>query len=434
MSQPLLADRSARGRSYGSTATDDGHRDCSPAASAAAGQSSAADTFFHIVCITAGTGILQLPYALHSGGWVGVLYIVLAAAISVYSGRILVRCLYHRHGVRLQSYSEVAEAAFGPRGRITARVLKDVGLLGVVGTYIVLAGISIDSLVAGTAGEQLGPRFWIAASAAAVWAAIVLARAVHDVLLLSIFGTLTTVVMVVIVIGLGVGDLAQRRALPPTKLADMWMAPISLASICFSFGGNLNWPDLEASMKSPKQWDRTLTLATAFIAAVYLCVAAVGYGVYGDEVQSPILLSLPPGVAVATAKAMVTAHVLLACPILLTTVFNEAERDMGIGPAAGGSTWALLGRTAFRSTAVAAVAAAALFVPDFSKVVPILGAITSSLVVFVIPVACYVRLFRGQHSFSVWEYAWCVLIVCVGLGCLVIGTSQALADLGQPSG
>ncbi|KAJ2157231.1 hypothetical protein GGH15_005405, partial [Coemansia sp. RSA 562] len=158
--------------------------------------SSTTETFFHIVCITAGTGILQLPYALKSGGWAGMAYIALAAAISAYTGKILVRCLYYKHGVRLQSYSEVAEAAFGPRGRLVVRTLKDVNLLGVVGIYIVLAGISIDSLVVGTPVEQFGERFWIAASAVVVWAAIVAARQIHDVFVLSIFGTLTTVVMV----------------------------------------------------------------------------------------------------------------------------------------------------------------------------------------------------------------------------------------------
>ncbi|KAJ2772864.1 hypothetical protein IWQ57_001578 [Coemansia nantahalensis] len=416
MPQPLLPDGRTGSRSYGST-------DGPAAAATPAGQSSAVDTFFHIVCITAGTGILQLPYALRSGGWVGVAYIALAAAISAYTGRILVRCLYHRHGARLQTYSDVAEAAFGARGRVVARAIKDVGLLGVVGTYIVLAGISIESLVAGTAAGQLGARFWVATSAAAVWAAVVLARAAHDVVLLSVFGTLTTMAMVAIVVALGVGDLAHRRAHPPTKLADPQMAPIALASICFSFGGNLNWPDLEASMRSPKKWDRTLSLATAFVAAVYVCVAAVGYGVYGDDVQSPVFLSLPPGVAVTAAEAMITAHVLLACPIVLTAVFGEAERDLAIGPDARVS------RVLLRTATVAAVTATALLIPDFAKLVPILGAVTGSLAVFVIPVACYVRLFRGQHAFSAWEYAWCVLVVAVGLGCLVIGTAQAVADI-----
>ncbi|KAJ2553819.1 hypothetical protein EV175_002804, partial [Coemansia sp. RSA 1933] len=350
------------------------------------------EAFFHIVCITAGTGILQLPYALKVGGWAGVLYIVLAAVIAAYSGDILVKCLYYKQGVRLKSYPEIAEAAFGRYGRMVVRFLKDFNLLGVVGIYIVLAGVNINSLLADTAGGQLGVPFWSAVSAFVVWIVIVFAREVHDVFVLSLFGTLTTVVMVVIIIWLGLRDVEYAQSRPPTKLVDIEMAPVSLASICFSFGGNLNWPDVEASMKSPRMWSRTLSLATAFVAFIYLSVAAVGYGVYGDIVKSPVLLSLPPGLAVVVADAMITAHVLFACPVLLTAVFIEAENDLGIGVGSGNSLRARFYCKVLRSLLMGVVAFFAVFVSDFSKVIPILGAVAGSMVVFVIPVACYIRL------------------------------------------
>ncbi|KAJ2459768.1 hypothetical protein GGF42_001263 [Coemansia sp. RSA 2424] len=432
--QPLLAVGRAGGNSgYSATSGSPEPQitasDMAVASAASQPKGSATETFFHIVCITAGTGILQLPYALKEGGWFGALYIVLAAAISAYTGNILIKCLYHKQGTRLRSYSEVVEAAFGRYGRMVARGLKDFNLLGVAGIFIVLAGININSLVAGTAADILGPRFWIAVSSVLIWLVIVLAREIHDVFVLSVFGTLTTVVTVLIIVWLGISDLEYARARPPTKLVDFGMAPMSLASICFSFGGNLNWPDLEASMQSPKRWSKTLALATAFIAFIYLCVAAVGYGVYGDLVKSPVLLSLSPGIAVVVANAMITAHVLLACPIILTAVFIEAESDLRISSVAGSTTRERLYSILFRTAMMLTIAMAALFISDFSKIVPVLGAVAASMVVFVIPVACYVRLFQGQREFSALEYAWCTLIAGIGLMCLVIGTSQAIANL-----
>ncbi|KAJ2661722.1 hypothetical protein IWW48_002268 [Coemansia sp. RSA 1200] len=422
--RPLLAEQRQHNEGEGET---------EPSASHDTQRGSAVEAFFHIVCITAGTGILQLPYALKVGGWAGISYIVLAALIATYSGDILVRCLYHKQGTRLKSYPEVAEAAFGLHGRRIVRVLKDFNLLGVVGIYIVLAGVNINALLSGTSGGQLGAQFWSAVSAVLVWVVVVCAREVHDVFVLSLFGTLTTVVMVAIIICLGLSDVEYAKARPPTQLVNLGMAPVSLASICFSFGGNLNWPDVEASMKSPRLWSRTLSLATAFVAFIYVCVAAVGYGVYGDMVKSPVLLSLPSGIAVVIADAMITVHVLLACPVLLTAVFIEAENDLGIGAASASTgvnpVWAAWYSKLMRSLLMAMVAFFAVFVSDFSKVVPILGAVAGSLAVFVIPVACYIRLFNSQRAFSAWEYAWCALIVCVGLVCLVIGTSQAVADL-----
>ncbi|KAJ2249092.1 hypothetical protein GGI13_004406 [Coemansia sp. RSA 455] len=426
--QPLLKGGEPRGNSGYLTSSSPAD-DVAEVASVAQPKGSATETFFHIVCITAGTGILQLPYALKQGGWVGALYIILAAAISAYTGNILIKCLYHKQGTRLRSYSEIVEAAFGRYGRAIARVLKDFNLLGVAGIFIVLAGININALLSGTVADSLGPQFWIAVSSVLVWLVIVLAREIHDVFILSVFGTLTTVATVLIIVWLGISDLEYIRVRPPTKLVDIGMAPMSLASICFSFGGNLNWPDLEASMQSPKRWNRTLALATAFIAFIYLCVALVGYGVYGDLVKSPVLLSLPPGIAIVVANAMITAHVLLACPIILTAVFIEAENDLNITSTTGSSTRERLYSILFRTAMMLVIAMTALFVSDFSKIVTILGAVAASMVVFVIPVACYVRLFQGQREFSVLEYVWCTLIVGVGLMCLFIGTSQALAKL-----
>ncbi|KAJ2036704.1 hypothetical protein IW146_008248 [Coemansia sp. RSA 922] len=426
--QPLLTGGEPRGTSGYLTSSSPAD-DVAEVASVAQPKGSATETFFHIVCITAGTGILQLPYALKQGGWVGALYIILAGAISAYTGNILIKCLYHKQGTRLRSYSEVVEAAFGRYGRAIARVLKDFNLLGVSGIFIVLAGININALLSGTVADSLGPQFWIAVSSVLVWLVIVMAREIHDVFILSVFGTLTTVATVLIIVWLGISDLEYMHVRPPTKLVDIGMAPMSLASICFSFGGNLNWPDLEASMQSPKRWNRTLALATAFIAFIYLCVALVGYGVYGDLVKSPVLLSLPPGIAIVVANAMITAHVLLACPIILTAVFIEAETDLNITSTTGSSTCERLYSILFRTAMMLVIAMTALFVSDFSKIVTILGAVAASMVVFVIPVACYVRLFQGQREFSVLEYAWCTLIVGVGLMCLFIGTSQALAKL-----
>ncbi|KAJ1658401.1 hypothetical protein GGF38_004252, partial [Coemansia sp. RSA 25] len=133
--QPLLAVGRAGGNSgYSATSGSPEPQitasDMAVASAASQPKGSATETFFHIVCITAGTGILQLPYALKEGGWFGALYIVLAAAISAYTGNILIKCLYHKQGTRLRSYSEVVEAAFGRYGRMVARGLKDFNLLG----------------------------------------------------------------------------------------------------------------------------------------------------------------------------------------------------------------------------------------------------------------------------------------------------------------
>ncbi len=45
-------------------------------------------------CIIAGTGILQLPYALRLSGWVGIAVILFSAFVNEYTGKLLIECLY----------------------------------------------------------------------------------------------------------------------------------------------------------------------------------------------------------------------------------------------------------------------------------------------------------------------------------------------------
>ena len=56
--------------------------------------SSENSALFHVICVIAGTGILQLPHALAKSGWIGIALMVLSAFGNEYTGRLLIQCLY----------------------------------------------------------------------------------------------------------------------------------------------------------------------------------------------------------------------------------------------------------------------------------------------------------------------------------------------------
>jgi hypothetical protein len=60
----------------------------------AAAHSDPNTALYHIVCVIAGTGILQLPFALALSGWLGILVIIFAAMVNEYTGKLLIECLY----------------------------------------------------------------------------------------------------------------------------------------------------------------------------------------------------------------------------------------------------------------------------------------------------------------------------------------------------
>lgn len=77
------------------------------------GNGSWSTAYFNVVCVVAGTGTLGLPKAFATGGWLGILILFLAWGMSVYSGIVLIECLYHKPGERLHDFKQIGKAAFG---------------------------------------------------------------------------------------------------------------------------------------------------------------------------------------------------------------------------------------------------------------------------------------------------------------------------------
>ena len=101
---------------------------------------------FHIVCVIAGTGILQLPYALSQSGWIGVPLMIMGALVNEYTGRLLIQCLYVDNK-RLSGYPEIGYVAYGETGRLVVNIFYNSVLLGVTTLYLILAGMDLSSLV-----------------------------------------------------------------------------------------------------------------------------------------------------------------------------------------------------------------------------------------------------------------------------------------------
>jgi len=63
-----------------------------------------------------GVGILAIPYALSSSGWISILFFFLIGVTTWYTGLLLQRCLKLDPMVR--SYPDLANKAFGKKGRL----------------------------------------------------------------------------------------------------------------------------------------------------------------------------------------------------------------------------------------------------------------------------------------------------------------------------
>jgi amino acid permease len=359
--------------------------------------------------------------ALKQSGWLGILIIFLSWFMSLYTGIIIIRCLYYGTS-RLHTYKDIATAAFGPIGGWVTFFFNAWIVIGGPVLYMVLAGQNLNQLCQGTKAE-LGKVPWIIISCAIIAIPYVLVKTMKEVAWMSAFGAVATLVVVFICV-IGAATDTQTNVYHDAVIWDMF--PIALSTISFSFGGNVIYPHVEASMKKPHDWTKVLAGGLSTCAVLYLMTAVSGYYVYGNQVMSPIYNSIPAGAAQTVAIVIITIHVLMAAPILLTSFSLDIEDMLGVNKLSRRQEF--LVRVCIRSTTLVVVGVISCSVPHFGELMSLIGAFANCTLIFVFPVTFYLKL-SGVRNKPVYELAWCFLIVLLGLVGLVFGTMEAIKAL-----
>ncbi|KAI9318730.1 transmembrane amino acid transporter protein-domain-containing protein [Dichotomocladium elegans] len=391
------------------------------------GQGSSYYAYFNLVCVVCGMGALQLPYALAQGGWMGLLILFLSWLFSTYSGIVLIRCLYHDGKSRLSSYQEVAYAAFGWVGSWIAFFFTAVCLIGVPVLYVMLAGQNLHQICIGTSAELTFP-IWTIICAAVVGIPFVFFKSLKEVGIGSLFGVLTTVIVIFICLAEGVID-QNSRAINPVHHPVIWdKFPIALSSIAFSFGGNPVYPNVEAGMRHPQHWPRVLFIGLATCVAMYMLSAIPGYYIYGVDVESPIYNSLPPSNAKLAAIILITIHVLLAMPVLMTSFALDLEKLMRISTFHHSKFLEFLLRALLRVSMIVVVTVIAVEVPSFGNIMSLLGAFSNCALIFIFPIIFYYRL-TGLFNKPWYELIFGTVAVILGLVGLIFGSKDAIEGL-----
>ncbi|KAI8842477.1 transmembrane amino acid transporter protein-domain-containing protein [Chytridium lagenaria] len=385
---------------------------------------SVAEAVYHIICVIAGSGVLQLPFALNQSGWVGVLVILFSAWANQYSGMLLVKCLYINGSERLKGFPHIGQKAFGNIGKIVVEVLNSVMLLGVPIVYLILSGMNFEILFG-----YFDTRGWIIVSSLLIMIPFLIFKTLKEIAILSAFGVFATIVVIATVLVYAIIDIPKNSGVVTHKFIDLSLFPSALGSISFSYAGNFVYPEVESSMADPSKFPLVLTLSMTIISAMYLFTAVLGYAAYGDRTVSPILNNLPQGPVAKFAIAVITAHVLFAIPVLITTFSLEMERRLGITGKAGRSV-AAEGtlRAILRVAIVFAICGFAMAVPFFADFMTLLGAIANTNLIFVFPVLFDFSLY-GFRNRPLKDKIIGILILLVGVYGGVIGGYEAIMAL-----
>lgn len=378
------------------------------------------------MCVVAGTGTLGLPYALRMGGWVGVGILILSLIMSVYTAILLMKCLYYNGKYRLSSYQEVGRHAFGKPGLIAVWFFHTSIVLGAPIMYLILSGSEMVGL-APSAGLDVKAWIWIAAAIVAVPFASM--KTLKEVAVMSVFGALATVVLVVVAVRGSIMDMSNPLYDSVRHDNIIWAnLPTTVASISICFGGNVVYMHVEEAMRYPKSWNRVVAAALGTCSILYLATAIPGYIAYGDQALSPILENLPKDLTTKIGTIVIIVHVILAAPILLTSFALEFERLCDITVARRGKVMERVYRTLLRLAIVGFCGGIACTVPYFGDFLSLLGALGNCTLIFVLPILCYFKLI-GWRQMKWYELVWCAIIVLIGVISAVIGSIDAIKAL-----
>ncbi|KAG9068429.1 hypothetical protein KI688_010697 [Linnemannia hyalina] len=389
-------------------------------------QGSNMSAFFNIVCVVAGTGTLGLPYSLAKGGWIGVGILILSMIMSIYTGILIIKCIYYNGHTRLASYQEIGQHAFGRIGLIAVWFFHTSIVLGAPVMYFILSGTQIRELT--VAHVNIPEKAWIWICCGVVSIPFVLMKSLKEVSLLSIFGVIATAVLVGVTMVESGLDYKNHKDTVQYDAAILRNLPIAVATISVCFGGNVVYMHVEESMRYPRSWNKILVWAMIACCLMYAMVAVPGYLTYGPSSQSPILQSLPEGTSRKVATIMIVAHVLLAAPVLMTSFALEVERVFNISVEKRGVVQERLYRTVTRLIIMGVVGGIACLVPFFDSFLSLLGALGNCMLIYVLPIFFYWRLI-GWRQMPWYELLWCAIILIIGLLGCVIGSIDAIKAL-----
>ncbi|KAL1918360.1 uncharacterized protein VTP21DRAFT_3020 [Calcarisporiella thermophila] len=384
--------------------------------------------FVNVVCAVAGAGALGIPHAVQQCGWCGIILLALAHIMAGYSGVVLIKCLYYKgNEYRLSSYQEVGEHAFGKIGKYLTIVFNCTIQLGAPILYLILSGTNFQLLL-GPLGVPVSMKAWVFILTGTIAVPFVLTKTMKEVAILSLFGVLATAVTVVVVMivssveyGLQT-EHAEHAFLIPARL------PIALSTFAFAYGGNVIYPHVEGTMAKPKQWTCTFNLGLMLVSVLYFGVAIPSYLAYGNATANPVYNNLPAAWPRTVAIIFITAHVLLATPLFLTSFALEVEGGLNINRVRYSARKELLLRATVRILTILLCATIAVVIPYFENVMELMGSVAQGAIVFIFPLLFYVKLY-GWRSFRWYELLWIAIAVAIGTAGSVIGMIDAVHGL-----
>jgi vesicular inhibitory amino acid transporter len=176
-----------------------------------------------------------------------------------------------------------------------------------------------------------------------------------------------------------------------------WLdVPLSFGLIMAGFAGHAVFPTIYHDMEDPKEYKRMVNSTYLTVAAVYLTVAVTGYLMFGSATLQEITLNL-----MAVADYNQPLNRFAVCWVALNPI---AKYGLTLNPVL--LSWQTVLPHRFGSLASVCLTTLMLvclvfLLPNFDRVISLLGAFFSFFISAIFPLVCHIKLFR--QTMPRWE-------------------------------
>jgi len=365
-----------------------------------------------------GVGLLSLPFALKSSGWIGIGLLYLMGVVTNYTGKALVECAnavakQRNLGNAVVGYEEIAEAAFGKLGRLIISSIIYIELFGTCCLLFILEGDNMFSLL-GTKLASTAKAYMLLA--AAIMIPTVWLPDLRALSFLGVFGVAAT-----FSVGCSIAYTLFTGSFPPGAVTDLALLPtlpLVFGIMTFCYSGHGVFPAIQASMKEPAKFPQVLNVAYIIVALLCSFVGGAGYYMYGPRAADVVIFNLPTALAT-----------FCSCLVLINPI---AKFALTMEPVAAAATRAAnassgLPRLAVRTAVAVAILLAARSLPFLAPFMALVGSFMTISVSVTFPALCNLILCR--EGMTAGRKAWNYFVALLGVTCTVAGTAASMKSL-----
>ena len=406
-------------------------------------QSGIFKTIISMLCTMVGVGILSLPTAFADCGWlVATCFLFIGAYFAGHAGFRLGYCLdYGKDTGPILTYAELGEHCWGFFGKACAHFCVYGTCMGAAILYLILASQMLESIFG---SDVMTLVLWSLINCAILVPFIYLKdfNTVAYVSAVGIMGSAVTVLIVLILLFVDLGQGLEDDVSHTVANDDMEKIANAFNTIVFSFGGAAVFPELHRVMKNPeKNFKKANFGAFSLLIVFYAPIALIGYFVLGEdkltstETDGNVANAFEKNWAVTTMNVFLWLSVMGSYIVLMLPVFRSIENSLKVEEKKKAVVW----RFGLRSFIFAFTWFISVLIPFFGDLLGLIGGTTITGSSFLLPIGFYFTLFfkkkvfqaesSKQRTKDIFEFACLAVIFCFALASGIYGSIYAVKNI-----